>query len=251
MPRRRAQSVMATARRGSKSARPATITVRPSTVRAGAGAIARWGPPRVASDPGSTVRSAGELGWLGRRRGIEHEWLAQRQIEVDRAGAPLERRPPGAAGQLADPAHRVRIDARRKLELAEPLRRVSVELDLVDRLPGSDVAQLGGAVGGEDDQRDARPVGLDHGRHELGGGGPRRAGDRDRSPAGLRGADGEEAGAALVDVGEAPQSRLAGKRQHDRRVARARRGARFAHSAAGELVDERAQESVRCRRCWA
>ena len=41
---------------------------------------------------------------------------------------------------------------------------VAVELELVDRLAGADVAQLGRAVGGEHDQRDARLVRLDHGR---------------------------------------------------------------------------------------
>ena len=63
-------------------------------------------------------------------------------------------------------------------------------------------------------------------------------------PDGLGGADREEAGAALVDVRPAADPRLAHEREHDRRVARARRGGGVAHPAAGQLVAERAQQPV-------
>ena len=124
------------------------------------------------------------------------------------------------------------------------LTALAVELDLVDRLAGADIAQLGRAVGGEDDQRHPRLVGLDHrgrqvGRRRAGG-----AGYRDRPPGGLRRADGEEARTALVDVGEAADPGLAHQREHERRRARPGRGAGVLHAAARELVGQRAQQQV-------
>ena len=84
-------------------------------------------------------------------------------------------------------------------DLAEPAHRRPVELQLVDRLPGADPAQLGGAVGGEDDQRHPGLVGLADGGVEVGRRGPRRAQHRCRAAGGLGGAEREEAGRALVD----------------------------------------------------
>ena len=56
-----------------------------------------------------------------------------------------------------------------------------VEADLVDRLPGAHLAQLGRAVGGEHDQRHARLVGLDDGGVEVGRRRAARAGDDRRA----------------------------------------------------------------------
>jgi hypothetical protein len=44
-------------------------------------------------------------------------------------------------------------------------------MDLVDGLGSAPVAQLGRAIGGQDDERDAAEVRLGHGRQEIGGGG--------------------------------------------------------------------------------
>ena len=58
----------------------------------------------------------------------------------------------------------------------EPLGRGAVQLDLVDHLAGAHLAQLGRAVGGEHDQRDARLVGLVDRRRQVGRRRARRAG---------------------------------------------------------------------------
>ena len=94
----------------------------------------------------------------GQRR-VEHERLAQREVEVHRARAAVERGPVRAAGELAQPAHALGRGGV-VVDLEEPLGRAAVELDLVDRLPGADLAQLGRAVGGQHEQRHARLVGL-------------------------------------------------------------------------------------------
>ena len=217
-------------------------------------------PVRVARD--DRQRAAGGSGVLAGRRaqqprtpavatglrvrpelGRRDERLAQREVQVDRAGAALERRPHRAAREHPHPAHPL---GRRvvRADLEEPLRRRAVELDLVDRLAGADLAQLRRPVGGEDDERHARLVRLDDRRNEVRRRRAGRARDRDRPARRLRGADREEAAAALVDVREAAQPAVADEREHDRRAARPRRRARLAHAAARELVDERAQQEV-------
>ena len=95
------------------------------------------------------------------------------------------------ARQASWRSQRTRGGARRVIvDLEVPLGGAAVELDLVDRLPGADVAQLRRAVGGQDQQRHARLVGLDHGGRVVGGGGARGAGQRGgnaRSPWPVRG----------------------------------------------------------------
>jgi hypothetical protein len=135
---------------------------------------------------------------------------------VHRAGAALDGGPERPAGELAQPA-----DARRAgrvvVDLEVPLGGAAVELDLVDRLPGADVAQLGRAVRGEDQQRHARLVGLDHGRRVVGGRGARGAGQGGGDPGRLRQSEGEERRAALVDVRGRAQAVLTREGQHQRR----------------------------------
>ena len=175
---------------------------------------------------------------------IEHERLAQREVEVDGSrrtlGRRRSRRGRPACGSTAGARRRRLVDA----DLEEPLDRVAVQLELVDRLSGADVAELGRAVGRQHDHRHAGLAGLDHRRREVGRGGARRARDRDRPPGPLRGAEREEARAPLVDVRPAADPRLAGERQHDRGASRPGRRARVLHPAAGELVAERAQQQV-------
>jgi hypothetical protein len=132
---------------------------------------------------------------------------------VDGAGPAVERRPERAARELAQPAHALGRGGRR-VDLEEPLRGAAVELDLVDRLAGAEVAQLRRAVGGEDEQRHARLVGLDHGGRVVGGGRARRA-RQCRGHAGRLGdAEGEEPCAPLVEVRRGADPRLAREREH-------------------------------------
>ena len=65
-------------------------------------------------------------------------------------------------------------------DLAEPAHRRAVELELVDRLPGADPAQLRRAVGGEHDQRHRGLVGLADRGVQVRRRGARGAEDRDR-----------------------------------------------------------------------
>ena len=123
-------------------------------------------------------------------------------------------------------------------DLAEPAHRGAVELQLVDRLPGADPAQLGRAVGGQGDQRHARLVGLADRRVEVGGGGARGAEHRHRRARRLRGAEGEEGGRALVDDHGHLDRRLAPERQRQRRRARAGGEDRVPQPAARQLLDE-------------
>ena len=211
---------------------------RPSS-SAGAGASCVRGPGHPRPLAGAPA-AAGLL--LGQRR-VEHERLAQREVEVHRAGAAVERGPERAAGELAQPAHALGRGGV-VVDLEVPLGRAAVELDLVDRLPGAELAQLGRAVGGQHEQRHARLVGLDHRGRVVGRRGPRRAGERDRHARRLREPEREEAAAALVDVRGRADARLAGEREHERGRARARRGAGLAQAAARELVDEGAQAEV-------
>ena len=178
-----------------------------------------------------------------RQRAVEHERLAEREVEVDRSRRALDRGPVGAAGQRADKPEGRRgrvIDP----DLEEPLDRVAVDLQLVDRLAGADLAELRRAVGGEHDQRHACVPRLDHRRREVRRGGTGRACHRDRSARTLAGAEREEAGAALVDVRPAPDPLLAHERKDDRGAARPRRGAGVFHPTTRELVAEGAQQQV-------
>ncbi len=151
--------------------------------------------------------------------------------------------PVGAAGQRAVVDGSLSMGLVRA-HLHEPLDRAAVQLDLVDRLAGADLAQLRGPVGGQHDQRHACVPGFDHRRVEVGRGGARGAGDDHRAPARLRHAKGEEAGAALVQDGHRPELGPAGEREGQRRVARPRRRDRVAQPATHQLVDERLHRRV-------
>ena len=141
---------------------------------------------------------------------VREQRLAQREVEVHRPGPAVDRGVERAAGELAQPADaggagRVVVD------LEVPLGGAAVELDLVDRLPGADVAQLRRAVGGQHEQRHARLVGLDHGGRVVGGGGAGGAGDRGGDAGRLGQAEREEGGAALVQVGGGAQAAVRGR----------------------------------------
>jgi len=76
----------------------------------------------------------------------------------------------------------------------------AVEADLVDGLCRADVAQLGRAVGGEQQQREAREGCLDDGREEVGRRGTGGADEADGAAGLPRETEGEVAGRALIEV---------------------------------------------------
>src|SRR4051812_1595994 len=128
--------------------------------------------------------------------------------------------------------------------LHEPLGERAEDLELVDRLPGAGVAQLGRPVGGQHDERHAGLMRLDHAGQQVGQRAPGRARDRDRRARGLGQAQGEEAGRALVDHRVRLDAPVAGQGKRDRRVARPGRRDGVPHPAAGELVDHRLDRCV-------
>ena len=147
--------------------------------------------------PGTAVRAALPVGGV-ERLGLGRERLAQREVEVHRAGPLAGGGPVGAAGERAVMDRRLAAGLV-GADLDEPLDRAPVELQLVDRLAGADLAQLGRAVGGEHDQGHARLQRLDHGGMQVRGRRTRGAGDGDGPARRLGHAEREEAGAALVE----------------------------------------------------
>ena len=202
---------------------PATTTPRGA---AGESASAqrrrrRAGAP-AARDPGRAVGAGRRR--LARQRLVEHQRLAQREVEVHRARAAATR----ASTTARQASARIQRSAlRRRLvraDLEEPLDRVAVELELVDRLPGADVAQLGRPVGGQHDQRDAAPRAPRSPRAgSCAAAVPRRAGQRRRarrSPWRCRARRTPAPRSSTCDQhGQPPVAR---EREHQRRRARAR-----------------------------
>ena len=125
----------------------------------------------------------------------------------------------------------------------------AVELDLVDRLAGADVAQLGRPVGGEDEQRDARLVGLDHRGRVVGGRGARRAGEHRRacrSPSRARARRTPPLRSSMCEVARIRGSRASD--EHERRRARARATCTASRTPQrASSSHERAQARGRCR----
>ena len=193
-PRRRA----AARRRLRPGASPEAARPRPRSARSAGGAgaggtVVSGRPPSRPSSAsardavtspgrGSGPRGSrhGTLRWTGPGRGSPAAVQNARQATERKC-----RRPSSSAVVGAD--------------LAEPAHGRAVELQLVDRLPGADSAELRRAVGGEDDQRDRRLVGLADGRVKVRRRGPRGAEDGRGAPGGLRRAEGEERRRALVD----------------------------------------------------
>ena len=142
---------------------------RRAAVAAARASRATHGRPSAAAAAAAARRRSGASSTSGSRSG---------KFRCTGPGRPLERRPHGAAGQRADPAQALGRRPRATPTSTNHFDRVAVELDLVDRLPGAGVAQLGRAVGGQHDQRHARLARLDDGGQVVGGRRPRRAGQR-------------------------------------------------------------------------
>ena len=106
--------------------------------------------------------------------------LAPGKVEVDRPRPRLParggQRPAGDRAVVQQPVVVGLVGA----DFAEPAHRGAEELDLVDRLPGADPAQLRRPVGAEDDQRHRRFVGLADRRVVVRGGGAGGAEQRHR-----------------------------------------------------------------------
>ena len=96
----------------------------------------------------------------------EHQRLTKRPVQVDWASRLGDRCADGARG---DRAHQARLVCRLRLgQIEEPFDVFAVQPQLVDRLGRTAVAQLVGAIGGQDDQRHAGEKRLDDGWEEVG-----------------------------------------------------------------------------------
>ena len=196
------------------------------------------------ADPRPPVGPPAAARLVVRQRLVEHERLAQRQVQVDRARARSAGGPDRAAGERADPAQRLRrrvLDA----DLGEHPHGVAVELHLVDRLPRTRRPQLRRAVGGQHDQRHARLARLDHRRQVVRRRRARRAGEHRRA-----GRSPWRARARRTRRCARRSARSTGSRRCAPATARQGSSAspgdvhRAADAAAAELVAERAQQQV-------
>ena len=136
----------------SRSWRPATSTPRrasaTSSRRRRCAAVAR-GDRRRGAVRRTYGRAVAAAAVVGGQLLLAHQRLAQREVQVHRPGAALERRPVGAAGERADPAQLLGAGAPCEPTSKNHLAALAEQLELVDRLPGAVLAQLGRAVGGE------------------------------------------------------------------------------------------------------
>ena len=165
--------------------------------------------------------------------------LAPGKVEVDGSGPGLaarrRQRPAGDRAEVEQPVVVGFVGP----DFAEPAHRFAVELDLVDRLPGADPAQLRRPVGGEDDQRQRRLVGLADGGVVVGGGACRRcraAPPARRSPAPRRARRTRPSARRAITVTSIPG--CPPERDRERRRARAGGDDRAPQPAACELLGE-------------
>ena len=177
------------------------------------------------------------------RRDLQHERLPEGKVQVDGAGGRACGRGDRAAGEGAYPAHGLGR-CLRGAHLDEPSRVRAEQPELVDRLPRTTVAQLGRPVGGEDNERHLRVERLDHGGHEVGGRGARRAGEDNGRARHLGDPEGEETGRTFVHVRPCAQPRMTGDRQREWRRAAPGGDAGMADARADELVDQECGRQV-------
>jgi hypothetical protein len=119
----------------------------------------------------------------------------------------------------------------------EPAHGVSEQVGLVDRLRRADVAQLGWAVGGDDEHRNGGQVGLDDRGVEVGRRRAARAQQHGRRP-GQSEAEGDERRRPLVVDDVDSHLRPLGESQRHRRVPATRRHHGVPHPSLRPLVDE-------------
>ena len=152
-------SARASTASGSSMPAPATSTPRPRTP-AGSARVGDAGPrpgPRATADRQGRPAGSGSGG--------ADQRLAERQVQVHGPGGRAGGLDDGAGGEAAPRAGGL---GRGRPRIGEPAGGPAEEVGLVDGLRGADVAQLGRAVGGDDEQRHPVEVGLDHGGVELG-----------------------------------------------------------------------------------
>ena len=125
-----------------------------------------------------------------------------------------------------------------RTEIAEPVDGGAEQMRLIDRLRGTDAAQLGRPVGGAHEQRHSSVPGFDHCRVQVRGRGPRRAAHDDGPPGRHRHPEGAECGRSFVEDDVDGDAIITGEREDQRRVARPGRHDGMGHAGAGELVDE-------------
>jgi hypothetical protein len=158
------------------------------------------------------VRGCGTRGAVDEPlRGGPGEGLAQRDVEVHRSRGPGalpqrrgQRRRSGLIedGGLAAPGIRIHVLGHGKVGLVA--RRRAEEPGLARGLVRSDPAQLGRAIGGEEDERHTRVMRLQHGGQEVGHGRPGRAYDGGRNTGLTPDAQRGEARDAFVDADVQP-----------------------------------------------
>ena len=134
-------------------ARPATTTPRRRVARAAlersSQRAASGRAPRRAARGARTARPSARPVSSSGSGSSRHERLAQREVQVHRRrGGPRARSSRRGRRACASSAG-ARASASCVADLEEPLGGAAVELELVDRLPGADLAQLGRAVGGQ------------------------------------------------------------------------------------------------------
>ena len=160
-------------------------------------------------------------------------------------------RPGRRAERLGDRAARERTPGRRRRRassvgrpgIAEPTHRVAVEVRLVDRLARAGVAQLGRAIGGAHDQRNARVRRLHDRGMEVRGRGTRRAQHHRRAGRSRgRGPSARNAAERSSSTTCTRSAAVAGERERERRRARSGRDDRVGHARARPLVDQRRRE---------
>ncbi len=126
-------------------------------------------------------------------------------------------------------------------QLGEPLGVGSEQADLVDRLGGPAIAQLGRSVGREEEQRHAAQRRLDDGREEVGRGGTRGREDGHRAAARPSPAPGRRSRRSARRAARAP-SHPGGRAGPGRGASSASPGRRrVAEPGADQLIDEGAQ----------
>jgi hypothetical protein len=133
-------------------------------------------------------------------------------------------------------------------QVEAPADKVSEDVRLVHGLVGAGLAELGGAVGGQQDHGDAVRGGLDDGGEAVG---DRGAGGRDpgrRKPRRPRVPERRERRAPLVEVDEATGLLVVRQGGDERCGAGAGGDAEEAHAAADELLDDQVRpEAVSAR----
>ncbi len=186
----------------------------------------------------AVVSAAGRWRWPG-----GDKRLPKREVQVHRPAGGRARDRRGPAGQRP----RIAQQAGGRLRhggLVKPLRVAAVERALVDSLGCAHIAKLRGAVGGEDQQRNAAVPRLDDSGREVDRGRAGGAEDGDGRSLRLGHPQREEAARTLVEMHPGTHIRMALQLDRERRRARAGAETDIADAGARQFIDERAHEAM-------